>query len=179
MGVFFFFFFSVFSKFMFFFSSFLWSLHLSFMCMCTHSLFLALIFWCVCVFQFFQNFGFSMVGSAGPWRLNLPVGRARQGAGSWLLRGSLCLKPLRISYCNSQGAGWVLAEGFPPGGGFPWSPGHGASCQLRVRKETCGRVKFSLCQPLVWLVLWAPCPSQAPTLRADWVFGKFVSSMVL
>lgn len=163
---------------MFLFSSFLWSLHLSLPCTCVCSL-----FW-LCVsfsFFFFKNFGFAIGGQRRSQRLDPDMAGLGQGAGPRLLRGSLCLKPLRISYCSSQGAGWGLAEGFLVAAS-PRVQATGAPCQARLGGRVVGRVSwehFPTCQPKVWLVFWAPCPSQAPTLGANWVFGKFLSSMVL
>lgn len=96
---------------MFYFSSFL-CLHLSPVHMCARALSLSLslsfFFWlCVCFSFFKRTLDLPLVG-----RLDPHVAGLGQGAGPRLLRGSLCLKPLRISYCSSQGAGWGLAEGF-------------------------------------------------------------------
>lgn len=87
-----FFFFFLFSKFVI--SSFLWSgLSIS----PTREFVLSLFFGCVC-FSFFQkNFGFAVGGQCRSRRLDPHVAGLGQGAGPRLLRGSLCLKPLRIS----------------------------------------------------------------------------------
>lgn len=72
------------------------------------------LFWlCVCLFLFcfLKNFGFAVGGQRRSQRLDPHMAGLGQGAGPRLLRGSLCLKPLRISYCSSRGAGWGLAEG--------------------------------------------------------------------
>lgn len=96
---------------------------------------------------------------------------------------SLCLKPLKISYCSSQGAGWGLAEGFLAAAS-PRVQAAGAplSGEERVRRKGCGERAGSpspLPTSSLVRVLWAPCPSLAPTLGANWVFGKFVSGMAL
>lgn len=94
---------------LFLFSSFFWSLHLLLPCTCVCSL-----FWlCVCFsFVFFlKNFGFAVGGQRQSQRLDPHMAGLGQGAGPRLLRGSLCLKPLRISYCSSQGAGWGWQRG--------------------------------------------------------------------
>lgn len=76
----------------------------------------ALFFGCVCVsvffFFFLRTLDLPLVGSASPRGRTPHVAGLGQGAGPRLLRGSLCLKPLKISYCSSQGTGWGLAEGF-------------------------------------------------------------------
>lgn len=120
---------------MFLFSSFLWSLHLSLLCTCVHVLFL---FGCVCLsfFVFFKNFGFAVGGQRRSRRLDHMAGLG-QGPGPRLLRGSLCLKPLRISYCSSPcrvGVGRGL-----PGGSFPrvQATGSPLSGRERVRREGC------------------------------------------
>ena len=70
-------------------------------------------FGCVCVSVFFKRtLCLPLMGSAGLGGWTPQVAGLGQGAGPRLLRGSLCLKPLRMSYCISQGAGWGLAEGF-------------------------------------------------------------------
>lgn len=70
-------------------------------------------FFLVVCFSFsLKNFGFAVGGQHRSWRLDRHVAGLGQGAGRQLLRGSLCLKPLRISYCSFQGAGSGLAEGF-------------------------------------------------------------------
>lgn len=101
-----FFFFSFF--FLYFPSLFLFSSFLSISHSCAHVC--AFSFLVVCVFQFLfcflKNFGFAVGGQRRSQRLDPHMAGLGQGAGPRLLRGSLCLKPLRISYCSSQGAGW-------------------------------------------------------------------------
>lgn len=94
----------------------------------------ALSFLVVCVFQFLfcflKNFGFAVGGQRRSQRLDPHMAGLGQGAGPRLLRGSLCLKPLRISYCSSQGAGWGLTEGSLVAAS-PRVQATGAPCQTR------------------------------------------------
>lgn len=123
-------------------------------------------------FSFFQkNFGFAVGGQRRSRRLDPHVAGLGQGAGPRLLRGSLCLKPLRISYCISQGAGWGLAEGFLVAA-LPRVQAAGAplSSEERVRREHCEESKsehLSLPTSSLVRVSWAPCPSQASALGAS------------
>lgn len=80
-------------------------LSISLLCTCVRVLFL---FGCVCLslFVFLKNFGFAVGGQRRSQRLDPLMAGLGQGPGPRLLRGSLCLKPLRISYCSSRGAGW-------------------------------------------------------------------------
>lgn len=66
----------VYSKFMFFFTSFLWSLHLS--RVCAHSL-LFLFIWCVSFFFFLKNFGFAIGGQCWSPEAGLPLAGLGQG----------------------------------------------------------------------------------------------------
>ena len=84
-----------------------------------------------------------------------------QGAGPRLLRGSLCLKPLRISYCSSQGAGWGLAEGFLVAA-LPVVQAAGLPSGEESKPEHLPLPTSSLVR-----VAWAPCPSQASALGAS------------
>lgn len=62
-----------------------------------------------------------------------------------------------------------------PGSGFPGvQAARALPGEERGRRERSGgseQERFSPGQPPVWLLLWAPCPSQAPTLGTKWVFG--------
>lgn len=109
MGVFsgFFFFFLYFPS-LFLFSSFLWYHHL----FCARVRACSFFWLCVCFSFFLRTLDLPLVGSASPRGRTPHVAGLGQGAGPRLLRGSLCLKPLKISYCSSQGTGWGLAEGF-------------------------------------------------------------------
>lgn len=89
-------------------------------------------------FFFLKNFGFAVGGQRRSRRLDPHVAGLGQGAGPRLLRGSLCLKPLRISYCSSQGAGWGLAEGFLAAASpRVQATGVPLSGEERVRREGC------------------------------------------
>lgn len=126
---------------LFFISSFLWSLHLSLLRARSRLFVFVFVFLVVCVsvfFFFLKNFGFAVGGQRRSRRLDPHVAGLGQGAGPRLLRGSLCLKPLRISYCSSQGAGWGLAEGFLAAASpRVQATGVPLSGEERVRREGC------------------------------------------